>query len=65
MPWDRVDGVVLPQVPMPEGRAYLRDALGFVIIQDDESKLPALRWNSASPDAGPPYSDVTLRIQHD
>ena len=58
VPWNRVDGVVLTEVR--SFRGYQNDALGFVILQDEEFKLPALRWNSASPDAGAPYSDVTF-----
>ena len=60
VPWNQVEGVVLTSVRSVE-QGLPRDALGFVIIQDDAFKLPVLRWNSAGRDAGPPYSEVIFQ----
>jgi hypothetical protein len=59
IPWERVDAVVLTKVPAfgPESGAP-RDALGFVIHQDDGFKLPTVRWNCAAEDVQGTPSDV-------
>ena len=60
VPWERVDAVVLTKVVPVGPEARPKDALGFVIRQDDEFKLPAFQWNSSGRDQGPPHSDVTF-----
>jgi hypothetical protein len=41
VPWSRVSAVVLTEITTL--RAYHREALGFVNVQDEEFKLPTLR----------------------
>jgi hypothetical protein len=59
VPWERVDAVVLAEVaPFGPDASGTRDALGFVIRQDDGFRLPAIRWNCACDDLNGTPSDV-------
>ena len=58
VPWERVDEVVLTEVVSMGRESSPRDAIGFVIQQDDVFKLPTLRWNCAGEDVGGVHTDV-------
>jgi hypothetical protein len=59
VPWDRVDAVVLTEViPLNSENGLHRKALGFVIRQDDQFKLPGVKWNVAGDDVGDVHSDI-------
>jgi len=58
VPWERVDAVVLAEVIALGPDGYHRDALGFVIRQDDGFRLPAMRWNCSSDDVNGTPSDI-------
>lgn len=62
VPWERVNGVVATQVWSPAGPDFSspRDALGFVIRQDDSFRLPRVRWNAAGDDIGGVHSDINF-----